>query len=107
MICNKCGKDCNVTISTGEPPEVNCCGETYEYVGCYGSYVLDDLVKYTFSVCEGCIAEWMKTFVVPVREVGVNLYHEELGSPAANERERDTKAKLYEAMRIAKTMKGP
>ena len=68
MICNACGKDCSVAISTDDPPLTNTVGESFSYIGCYGSYALHDMVKYEWSLCEQCLAKLFSTFVIPPNE---------------------------------------
>lgn len=73
MICNKCGKDTKVAVSTHKPPITNDCGETFAYTGCYGSYALIDLKRYEWVLCEGCIAKMFKTFKIKPASFDVDI----------------------------------
>jgi len=74
--CNKCGNDCNkkLTLSDDECI-VNCIGEQYRYQGCYGSDVLEEFKTYTFTLCEPCLADLFKSFIIPVKIEDSYLYY--------------------------------
>lgn len=62
MVCNNCGKTLKQLL--GDPDEYNFCGlEEVSMVCGYGSQ--NDGTIYTFSLCEKCVEELMKKFVIP------------------------------------------
>jgi hypothetical protein len=69
MICNRCGADCDVEVSTDG--RKNCCGEKYDYIGCYGSYLLKDMTKYEWCLCEKCLWHHFQNFKIPPKETPV------------------------------------
>lgn len=74
ILCNKCGKSC----------KEDCGEDVIEYCGLiettieggYFSPVLEDAVKYTFSLCEECLNELFKTFKIEVESGGEYWYNE-------------------------------
>lgn len=60
IICNKCGNTC-----------LSACG--YEglidqkVTGGFGSDYLGDMNEYKFDICEKCLVEFFKTFLIPVQ----------------------------------------
>lgn len=68
VICNKCGKTCmKVLVKESNLKEPY--GLVEETVtGGYWSDDLEDLTKYTFSLCEKCLSELFDSFVVPVEK---------------------------------------
>lgn len=67
LICNKCGESLKHIITTDG--DFNFCGlEEITVNGCYGSDPLEDLVSYTFSLCEKCLDDLFKSFKIPVEK---------------------------------------
>ena len=61
LICNACGNSLK--------EDHNFCGlEEVEVIGCYDSPVLDDGVKYSFSLCEHCLNDMFKKFLIKPHE---------------------------------------
>ena len=65
LICNKCGKSLKQIISTDG--DFNFCGlEEVQMICGYGSK--NDGTIYTFSMCEDCVLELIKSFKIPAKE---------------------------------------
>lgn len=68
VICNKCGESCmSVDDDFKTPYGLN---EVVVSGGYYSNY-LEDLTTYTFSLCEKCLSELFKTFLIPVHKSGL------------------------------------
>jgi len=60
ILCNKCGKSCRTPIGNYEGLiEV-------KVQGGYDSPVVGDMTTWTFSLCQYCIAEFGKSFKIPI-----------------------------------------
>lgn len=92
VLCNKCGESCTPPAARSErgqhvkwiegqglvaitpeealslrgPPLYGLIEQTVR--GGYDSYALEDLEKYTFSLCEGCLKELFDAFKIPVAQ---------------------------------------
>lgn len=63
IICNRCGAIMNHDI-TGEPEGLTEC-----YIeGGYDSKYIGDGVSFKFDLCEGCVVELMKQFIIPAEK---------------------------------------
>ena len=60
VLCNKCGDSCI--------GEYNILGLDADIWGSYGSTHLEDLVGYSFNLCEKCLVELFNTFKIPVEK---------------------------------------
>lgn len=60
ILCNKCGNSCKLNGSPYGLLE-------YDYSGGYDSTPLRDCTTYTFSMCETCLLELFKSFVIAVK----------------------------------------
>lgn len=66
--CNKCGGTCKVESAPGQYgliKQVVCGG--------YGSTALSDMTEYHFSMCEQCLSDLFKSFLLPVIEREYNF----------------------------------
>lgn len=92
VLCNKCGESCippDARVERGQPVKWiegqglvaithdealilrgPCLYGLIEQTvsGGYDSYALEDLQKYTFSLCEGCLKELFDAFKIPVSQ---------------------------------------
>jgi len=66
IICNKCGESCKTDIEFGEYDGlIEVCVR-----GGYFSKFIGDMNSFTFSLCEKCVMEMIKTFKVePLQKV--------------------------------------
>lgn len=75
--CNKCGKKMAETYpdpTTGGGDRVSeVIGLTAEVDGGYSSIHLLDCVKYSFDMCEECLAELFDSFVIAVKMQEIQL----------------------------------
>lgn len=75
ILCNKCAKSILHVDYTDDQGKMHfsAYGITeYTYKGGYGSDPLEDTTSYTFSLCEPCLADMFKSFLIPV---DVSEYH--------------------------------
>lgn len=90
IICNKCGKSC----SNQKPHKFR----SYEGLieaevhGGYDSKVIGDLISWRFSVCESCLAKFVKTFKIPV-DVRDHELHDYLPAPQAEKKRKEANEK--------------
>lgn len=59
ILCNKCGESCTPKFS-----KAFCGLIEVEVYGNYHSEVLEDLKKYTFSICEKCLDIMFAEFII-------------------------------------------
>ena len=71
-ICNKCGRSCEIEISTAGDKSFFGLLETVVR-GEYGSPVLSDGTAYKFTICEQCLQEFFNSCVISPEESNYDL----------------------------------